>query len=162
MIEETATIVAVEGDDTWIETERQSTCGSCAVNKGCGTATLAKVMGNRRTRVRVMNPIGAGVGERVVVGIEEKALLKGSLAVYMVPLLGMMLGGVFGEFMAPRLQLGSTELLAALGAILGLLLGLFWLRLFARQVRSDQRYQATVLKRVPLEITMPSVVKFKG
>lgn len=148
MIEETAIVVAVEGDETWVETERQTTCGSCSVNKGCGTATLAKVLGNKRNRVRVINTIGASVGERVVVGIEEAALLKGSLAVYLVPILGLLLGGIFGEFMAPRLHISTVEWLGAAGAIGGLSLGLLWLRFFARQVSADGRYQAKVLKRV--------------
>ena len=45
MIEENGRVVDVEDGYAWIETERRSTCGSCSANKGCGTATLAKVMG---------------------------------------------------------------------------------------------------------------------
>jgi len=41
MIEETASVVALEDDFAWVETQRKSTCGACAVNKGCGAATLA-------------------------------------------------------------------------------------------------------------------------
>ena len=148
MIEETAQIVAVEGGATWVETARQSTCGSCAANKGCGTATLAKVMGNKRTRVRVLNPIGAGIGEQVVIGIEEGALLRGSLAVYLVPLLAMLAGGLIGEFLAGRLLLGSVEVLGFAGGVSGLLLGLLWLKVFARQAQADRRYQPVILKRV--------------
>ena len=88
--------------------------------------------------------------------------MKGSMAVYLVPLLGLLLGGLFGEFMAPRLQLTSSELLGAVGAIGGLLLGLFWLRLFARQARNDRRYQATVLKRVTAEVGISPVISHKG
>ena len=52
MIEESAQVVAVEGasgEYVWVETQRQSTCGGCAANQACGTATLAKVLGTRPT-----------------------------------------------------------------------------------------------------------------
>lgn len=147
MIEETAKIVAIEEGETWVETERQSSCSSCSVNKGCGTATLSKVLGKRRNRVRVINKLGAEPGETVLIGIAEQALVKGSLAMYMVPLLGLLLGAMFGDFMAARLETVS-EWPAVVGALAGLLLGFVWLRRFAEVARHDPRYQPVVLKRL--------------
>ena len=57
MIEEQGQIVDVQGEFAWIESERTSTCGSCAVRKGCGTSAIAKVLGQRRVRLRVLNRI---------------------------------------------------------------------------------------------------------
>lgn len=148
MIEESAQVVAVEGDFVWVETQRQGTCGSCAASKGCGTATLAKVLGTRRTRVRALNGNGAQVGDRVVVGIEEAALVRGSLAVYAVPLLALLAGGVVGSLLSARLLLEGEGLSLALG-VLGLVAGLGWLKGFSRRIRSDARYQPVVLRRLP-------------
>ena len=78
MIEESGMVVAVKGDFAWIESERKSTCGACAVRKGCGTAAIARVLGQRRTRLRVVNSVHAGVGDDVVVGISESGLVRGS------------------------------------------------------------------------------------
>ena len=80
MLEETAQVVRVTADGIWVETRRQSTCSSCAAEKGCGTATLSKVLGNRRTLVRVLADMPLEVGDRVVIGIREQALVRGSLA----------------------------------------------------------------------------------
>lgn len=148
MIEETAQVVATEGEFVWVETQRQSTCGGCAARQGCGTATLAKVLGNRRTRVRAINRDGAQVGDRVVVGIDETALIRGSLAVYAVPLLGLLAGAVLGGLLSERLLVDGEALTLGLG-IAGLSGGLVWLRGFTRRIRSDRRYQPVVLRRLP-------------
>jgi sigma-E factor negative regulatory protein RseC len=76
MIEENALVVVTEGEDAWVETSRRSSCGSCEA-KGCGTGALSQVLGRRRQRLRVKNPIAAVVGEQVVLGITESALIKG-------------------------------------------------------------------------------------
>lgn len=148
MIEETAQVISTEGEFVWVETQRQSTCGGCAANQACGTATLAKVLGNRRTRVRAINRDGARVGDRVVVGIDESALIRGSLAVYAVPLLGLLVGAVLGGLLSERLLIDGESLTLGLG-IAGLLGGLVWLRGFTRRIRSDSRYQPVVLRRLP-------------
>ena len=97
MIEETGQVVEVQGEFAWIESERSSTCGGCSVRSGCGTAALAKVLGQRRVRLRVLNHVNARVGDTVVVGIAESGLVRGSLAVYVVPLAAFLGGALAGQ-----------------------------------------------------------------
>ena len=49
------------------------------------------MLGNKRSRVRVLNPKAASVvvGDEVIIGINEQALVRGSLVVYTLPLLAM-------------------------------------------------------------------------
>lgn len=148
MIEESAQVVASEGDFVWVETRRQSTCGACAANQACGTAVLSKVLGQRRTRVRALNPGGAQVGDQVVVGLDEAALLRGSVAMYAVPLLALLAGSIIGSLLAKQWLLAGEALSIGLG-LAGLLAGLVWLRGFTRRIRSDSRYQPVVLRRLP-------------
>lgn len=145
MIEESGVIVATEGDKAWVETSRRSSCGSCEA-KGCGTGALSQVLGRHSQRLLVNNPIGAQSGEQVVLGIEESALIKGSLAVYLVPLLALLAGGLFGELMAPQLAL-PPEGASISGALFALGLALLWLRRFNRRAASDERYSAVILRR---------------
>lgn len=150
MIEETAQVVSVEGESgeyVWVETQRQSTCGGCAANQACGTSVLAKVLGTRRTRVRALNRSGAKVGDRVIVGIDESALIRGSLAVYAMPLLTLLGGGIVGALLSERLQVTGESLTLGLG-VAGLVAGLLWLKGFTRRIRNDSRYQPVVLRRV--------------
>ncbi|MBI5462336.1 MAG: SoxR reducing system RseC family protein [Gammaproteobacteria bacterium] len=152
MIEEFAQVVATEGEFVWVETQRQSTCGGCAANQACGTATLAKVLGTRRTRVRALNPAwnhdGAQVGDTVVIGLDETALIRGSLAVYAMPLLTLFAGGIVGALLSDRWAVGGETLTLGLGVV-GLIAGLLWLKGFSRRIRDDSRYQPVVLRRVP-------------
>src|SRR3972149_3643680 len=96
MIEETGTVVDVQGDIAWVGTQRRSTCERCSVNKGCGSATLAKVLGRRRSIVRAIRNVDAAVGDQVVLGLQDSALIRGSVAVYGAPLLAMFCFGVIG------------------------------------------------------------------
>jgi sigma-E factor negative regulatory protein RseC len=145
MVEESGLVVATEGEMAWVETSRRSSCGSCEA-KGCGTGALSQVLGRRRQRLRVRNPIAAVAGEAVVLGIAESALLKGSLAVYLVPLLALLAGGLLGEALAPQLALPREggSILFALGA---LACSFLWLRRFNRRAASDDHFNAVILRR---------------
>ena len=148
MLEEIAQVVRVAEDGVWVETRRQSTCNSCAAEKGCGTATLSKVLGKRRTLVRVVADMRLQVGDRVVIGIREQALVRGSLAVYAVPLLLMLVGAVVGELGASRQIWNDAELASMLLGIAGLVAGLYWLKIFTGRIKDDQNYQPVVLRRL--------------
>ncbi len=140
MIEERALVIEASDGYAWVETQRQSSCGNCSVNKGCGTAVLAKVMGNRRTRLRVLSDFSLRAGDEVIIGIGEHALVQGSLAVYIGPLAGMLVGAGFGQ-----LALGSETASVLLG-IGGLLGGFLWLWRFGQGIRDDDRFQPVVLR----------------
>ena len=147
MIEETAVIIDCDGEYAQAETERSSACGSCSAKAACDTAALKEETNNKQEVVlRVLNPIGAQPGERVVVGFEEGALTKASLAFYAVPLAGFILFALLGQGIAQWLKI-SAEPVAVLGGILGLSLGLLWLRRFEDKVVHDKQYQAVVLRR---------------
>jgi len=144
MIEETARVVACEDGDVWVETQRKSACGQCVANKGCGTAVIGKALGQKRARVRVRNPqqTPLRVGDEVTIGIEETVLVRGSLAIYLLPLLSFFLFGLLGKALAAQLLLGDGEGMSILFSLFGLLGGFFWARRFAR---GEDRLQPVIL-----------------
>ncbi len=84
----------------------------------------------------------------MVIGVAERALVRGSLAVYAVPLLLLLLGAVLGEVGAGNGLWDNAEL-GSLGLGLGgLAAGLLWLKRFTRRIQNDPNYQAVVLRRV--------------
>ncbi len=147
MLEETAQVVRIKGDEVWVETQRRSSCASCSAEKGCGTATLSKVLGNRRNVVRVLSAIPLGVGDQVVIGIREQALVRGSLAVYAVPILLLLLGGLIGELGAEQFIWQNAEFASVTLGISGLIAGLVWLKRFTRRIQNDPNFQPVVLRR---------------
>jgi sigma-E factor negative regulatory protein RseC len=147
MLEETAQVVRIKGNEVWVETQRRSSCSSCSAEKGCGTATLSKVLGNRRNVVRVLSAMPLRVGDLVVIGIREQALVRGSLAVYAVPILLLLLGGLIGELGAEQFIWENAEFASVTLGISGLIAGLVWLKRFTRRIRNDPNFQPVVLRR---------------
>lgn len=147
MLEETAQVVSVDASGVWVETERRSSCSACSARKGCGTASLAKVLGQRRNRVRVLTEQPLRAGDRVVIGIREQALVRGSLAVYAVPLLLLLVGAVLGELGVEQGLWASRDLASLVLGIFGFGAGLLWLKRFTRRIRNDANYQPVVLRR---------------
>jgi sigma-E factor negative regulatory protein RseC len=148
MLEETAQVVAVQGTEVWVETERRSSCSSCAANSGCGSAALAKVLGQRRSRVRALSPIALKVGDRVVIGVCERAVVRGSLAVYALPVVMLLVGAVIGELGARQFLWQNAEIASLVLGMAGLAGGLWWLRAFSRRIRHSPDYQPVVLRRL--------------
>lgn len=143
MIEETAQVIASEDGFALVETQRQSACGACSANKGCGTATLSKVLGQKRTQMRVLDPVGSHPGDWVVLGLEEGAMLQGSALIYLTPILSLMIGAGLVTFTQP-----AHEWPVILGGLTGLLLGLVTLKHYLRHSATDKRYQPVILRRL--------------
>lgn len=148
MIEERAIVTETHGEFARVETQRATSCGSCEAKSACGTSALAKVLGKRRNLVEVLNPIGAVAGDHVVVGLDESTLTRASFFFYIVPLLLLLSGGIFGQWVAEILSHDSTEPLSIAGGLLGLLVGLVWLRWLASRTLRSSAYQAVILRRV--------------
>jgi sigma-E factor negative regulatory protein RseC len=146
VIEENATVTRCDGEFAEVETEPKSSCGSCSASGVCGTAALAKVFGNRRNRVRVLNPIGALPGDQVVVGLQESALARVSFVFYMVPIIGLFAGAIMGQSVGLRFGSSNAELISIMGGLLGLIFGFFLVRVFSQRTATDDQYRAVILR----------------
>ncbi len=146
MIEETALILNCEGEYADIETKPQGSCGGCASSEVCGTSAFAKVFGNRRTVVRVVNSLDAKTGDRVIIGLQESALTRVSMIFYMVPIVLMILLALLGQELAIGFALISHDLMAIIGGAIGFIAGLGFVRMFAKKVQKDSRYQPVMLR----------------
>lgn len=147
MITEDAIVVAIENDQTWIETQRKSACGQCSASKGCGTSVLAKVVGNKLSKMKAINNIDAKEGDQVVVGLNEAYLLKGAFMTYLLPLLYLFLFALLGKFLSPFFQIFNNELIIIIFAGLGLFLGLKHLKVFSLAIAKNENYQPVILKK---------------
>ena len=138
MVEEQARVVDREGDYVWVETQRQTSCGSCSVKNGCGTQVLSKVFGNKSAWIRCRNTCQAKIGDQVIIGINEAELLSGSFLLYLLPILTMIAVSGAGVAIAGQWWPQGTDLLAIIGAVIGLLAGLKYSRIISQ---TDPRKQ---------------------
>jgi sigma-E factor negative regulatory protein RseC len=159
MIEEEAIIIKTQGNYAWAETQRSTVCGQCSVAKGCGTAVVAKWYDAKRISVRVLNLIDAKVGDSVVLGLDDNALLRGSMAVYLMPL--FFLFGALGlaASIFSLLQIDYNDGAQAVSALLGLAAGIVWLKFYSFRIADDQRYQAVVLRKIDFPVTFSNRVE---
>jgi sigma-E factor negative regulatory protein RseC len=146
VIEEQAKVIALDSGWVWVETQRKTMCGQCAANKGCGTSVLANVLGKKRNTMAVLNTIPVKVGDDVIIGIEEGSLVRGSLLIYALPLILLIVFGLLGEVIAVQMTLENNDSLTAIFAGIGLLLGFGWLKFIAGNIRKDAKYQPKLIK----------------
>lgn len=146
MIEESARVTAVEGPWAWVETQRQSSCSSCSAHNGCGVSLLEKVGQARLDSIRALNKANAKVGDQVIVGIAERALVRGSATIYLTPLLGLFGGAALAKALSPYSSLLATEAASILLGLVGLGAGLYYLRRYSRKRADDPRFQPVILR----------------
>lgn len=146
MLTETGRVVAVEADGLWVETIRQSTCGSCSAQKGCGHGLLNRIGDGRRNLVRVLlndaNPGPYTVDQSVRIAIPEHVVLRSSFVVYVLPLLLMLLAAALVPALVPA---SFSDLASIVGAGFGMALGVVLIRLYAWRHRQDPELQPRLL-----------------
>lgn len=147
MIEEQAQVVAIKGSRLVLQAQTQSACGSCSASKGCGTSLLSKVIGRKFTHFQAENNVNAVVGDTVVVGIAEDALLKGSLVMYIVPIFGMLVFALLADaFLVEATQ--ARDLVIAISAIIGLVFGSLISRWYFLRRASVQLFSPVILRKI--------------
>lgn len=148
LVEGYAYVVAVEGETAWLEPEQTTSCGGCASASACGAkgiGTLAERLEARR--FSLPNRDGLRVGERVVVGVSEKALVKASLTAFAIPLAAMLFCGAMAQWAA------GNDLVTMVAMLGGLALGLLGARLNAKRLNARGELSPHYLRRADAVIT---------
>ena len=143
MIKETGRVIALEADGLWVETIQRSACQSCAVQKGCGQGALARFAG-KPAAIRVL-PGNCDLqhfqpDDQVLIGIPEDVLVQGTLLIYLLPLLMLVVGALLAS------TVSTSDLIVAIGAILGLLGGGMAARLHSTLNKNNDRVQPILLE----------------
>lgn len=144
MIETQAVVIRIEDAVAFVQAERKSSCSGCS-ESSCGTSVLANFFGQKPPLYRARNDIGAKVGDRVVVGLDELALFKGTLLLYLLPLMLLFVGALIGGAMAATAD--SRDGYSVVGAAVGLLVGFVWLKVFSANIGAGSKYQPVILSR---------------
>ena len=147
MIEEQAQVIAIQGDKLLLQAQTQSACGSCSVSSGCGTSVISKIVGRKFTRFQATNNVAAEIGDTVVVGISEDALIKGSLMMYILPLMSMFLFALSVD-LGLAVDENGRELLVIGAAVTGLIAGAMASRWYFNRSSSALLFSPVVLRKI--------------
>ncbi|NLC69913.1 MAG: SoxR reducing system RseC family protein [Desulfuromonadaceae bacterium] len=140
MIEEIGTIVELRPDSVaMVQCRKSSACKGCASANLC---SLGRDDGDRT--VEVHNPLQAQVGERVRIATTSKAFYQSSFLVYIVPLIGLVVGALIGQSAGRWIGI-DPNIPSALGGFLSLAATLLAIRSLNRRLPKE-RYMPTAVE----------------
>jgi sigma-E factor negative regulatory protein RseC len=90
-------VIKTLGEKAIVKTWKTEACEGCASQDSCSER-------GRDMEVEVINPLGAGVGDRVAVHIETRYFLKATFFMYVFPILCLLAGALAGERLAVLYQ----------------------------------------------------------
>lgn len=123
MVEGIAQVVAIEGTVAWLVPEQTTSCGGCASASACGSKGIGTTASRLELRrFQLVNDADLRVGERVVVGIREHALLRASITAYVIPLVALLIAGVLAQWAA------HNDIVTMVAMFAGFALGLWFAR----------------------------------
>ncbi|ELK8309911.1 TPA: transcriptional regulator [Vibrio vulnificus] len=124
-----ATVTQVTPNDHGFEValscEQQTSCSSCSSQKSCGTGVVSKAFGNKSLLWHLETQRRLHVGQVVEIGIPEQSLLQSAMLVYLLPIVAMLLGALFGHLVLSlwlEMGEGAVVLTSMLFAFIGILL----------------------------------------
>jgi len=144
MIEESGRVIAVNGDEVWIETIRASSCSACSARSGCGQGLLTKVNDGTRSHIQLRTDLQLAVGDEVILGLPEQAFIRSSFLAYGLPML-MLIAAVLIADMAFSL----AEPWIILSALLGLAGGFVVVRLISQMSVARADFQPMIIRSIP-------------
>jgi sigma-E factor negative regulatory protein RseC len=107
VIEEIGVVKSVEGVIALVDVPRKSACDGCTA----GTCRPEE----KFMEIEAFNQIGAMVGQKVRIAVKPYTYIKGSIIVYGLPAVGLVIGAVFGkELMSKIFAATDSDILSAI------------------------------------------------
>tara|TARA_R110000744_G_scaffold112531_5_gene211171 strand:- start:2 stop:478 length:477 start_codon:yes stop_codon:yes gene_type:complete len=118
MIEEQATVVAIDHDNVTVTSLIKSACGGCQQVDNCGSGQVAKAFPQKKLSLTLKSSLALELGDNVVLGLNESALLQSAWQVYLWPILGLLIASWLGQWLVINTIL-PHEIFAIILGILG-------------------------------------------
>lgn len=131
---EEGTVIALDGETARVRMAHRQACGGCRACAALGPGEMV---------LEARNLAGAGVGDRVEVEVTGPGSLRAACLVFLLPLLGMVGGGIAGTALT-----GSETAGLGIGfAVLVLVYGVT--HRYDRSLTRSGKASATVIERKP-------------
>ncbi len=134
MMEETGTVIELKGPSTaLVLCKKGSFCEHCAAMDTCRMGD-----DNQSMQVEALNPLGAEVGDRVLLAVSSKSFLSSSFLVYIVPLLGLLFGALVGQYIGETVITDlPAQLLSAIFGVAFLVGSFLTIRIGSRALKRE-------------------------
>ena len=135
--------------------DRKSACGGChSTGSGCHSC-LANA---NKMQSRVINAVGANIGDVVKIHLSFGSLSAGAAILYLLPVIGMLCGAFAGPRVAELLNIAEATG-SILGAMCGLVFGFTIVFLIDRSPGMRKKITPTITEIVTPMIGMPAIHK---
>lgn len=138
MATEEGVVIRTAEQTAWVKTIRSAACEACASRSSC-----TAMGGGNEMEVEVVNLVGAGVGDRVLLHFETSSLLKATFMLYVLPILMMLIGAVIGNEAAAALGWNASAASAIFG-FFAFFVVVFFVRRRANRMARQTSYQPTL------------------
>ncbi|WP_303720966.1 SoxR reducing system RseC family protein [Malonomonas rubra] len=134
MIEEVGTVVELKAPEiAVVQCKRNSACDHCPSSSVCKMGDDGEVM-----LVDAFNGVGAKVGDRVRIVTSTKHFLQSSFMLYIVPIIGLLIGALIGQNIGDRGTLGiEPSLFSALLGVTFLIVTFLGIRFVTRKLKRE-------------------------
>ena len=131
--------------DIDLSCEQQTSCSSCSSQKSCGTGVVTKAIGNKTLAWHLRTKKSVKVGQVVEIGFPESSLIKSAMAVYLLPLFGLILGAEIGNVLLTPLT-ASGEGMTILSSVLFAAGGMWLAKRVSRPLEDESKRQVTLIR----------------
>lgn len=132
-------VAKVENGFAYVRAQRKSACGSCASRSHCSSLHS----GSNYMLVKTNNKLDAKKGAMVSFEINSGTLLKYTFIIYVVPVLGLLLGALSAGHLATFLGM-NTAFALVFFTLSGLGVAIYFSRLIIRRHRSNNELIPTI------------------
>ena len=123
-----------------VKTTKSSSCKACTAKDSCHVMETGKVM-----EVDAINGAGAREGDRILLHFETASLMKACFLLYLLPVGFMLMGAVFGHWLALKASMNVSLLSAGFG-FLSLFLSFVMIRSKANALGNNDAYKPKIIK----------------
>ncbi|TMO03497.1 SoxR reducing system RseC family protein [Pseudoalteromonas sp. S558] len=146
MIEQTLTVVALNGHTAHLEAQQKQACEGC--NGRCGSQVFSKLFGTAKKTLPYKFDSPVEVGQKITLSLDDSHVVKHAFAVYMLPLFFSL---IFALITSELFLL--SEGWQILAAIIGGMFGFF----IAKTRVKSLKYDIKVIKIHPISIPLTQI-----
>ncbi len=138
-MEEIGIVKSIDGVTAKVVVERKSACDHC-------TESTCHVTDNG-AEIEALNIAKALAGQKVKVAMKPYTYVKGSLLLYGIPVIALIIGAILGEgYLAPMFQGVDSDILSAITGFSALFFSFFIIRIISGRMDKKGKLQPVIEK----------------
>lgn len=131
---EVGVVKEISGNKAIVSVQRQSACDSCPGGSVCKLV-------DSEAQIEAINEIGADIGDTVQVNFKPHTYLKGTILVYGIPAIMLIIGAIVGkEFLSKIFIKNDPDLLSAICGFGLFILSIFFMKAISKRLEKKKEY----------------------